>query len=327
MTFASFIKSAREQLNLTQGDLCRAVNDVLGPHLVEEHLKQGTLSAWETARQIPSERKSPRLDVLAATLGIKANELYATIGEMHLFRDVPADHRYVEDIRAWIDRIAEGVSPDDPASIWMLNAEVLPAFIEVKGEIKSLWKNNLEAGISYNLVWDISKTRRADIFMRLHHYIEQLSKSLKLESVCSAGNVNIHLIVPDSDAEMSMQANSLFEDYNKYHMIWRSRKGSSWTPVWNVPIRTTERIRKLAEAFDKWSTQIAGRLAVYIPPDSRPKESYACILLSNVRLSMRGPVVNRYCWLELQDVDELRKAINSANGAFKAYYAANTLPV
>ena len=309
MEFSELIKSSRLLLGHTQGELCALVNLKLGHKHEDEHLKQGTLSAWETGRQVPKDVEASRINAVADTLRIDRGELRKLLLTVQSTRDIPTDYKYVEDIKGWVNRIKTSIKKDDRASIWMLNPSVLPAFLDARKEFEDLWKQNLEGGVNYFLIWDMAVPQRSDVFSRLQTYVADLS--LKLDRKLDT-SINIQLIHPPKGIRKNLDTISIVNDYELATEYWASRSREGWHPKWNVSKEPNSEIHELLIELNKWHSPIAGRLAVYMPPSTAEGETYASLMLSDVKLSMRGQSSNRYCWLGSEEVRQLRIIVRGA---------------
>jgi transcriptional regulator with XRE-family HTH domain len=306
-TFAELLKTSRIRAGTTQTELCKKVNEALRLSAADGPLTQATLSAWESGRQMPSPTKRSQLVEIARQIKIELDTLDAVLGG-HLDPkiDLP-DDAYAADVRQWVSN-ARGEDGDqaDAPQIWFLSPQYLPAFSDRSDGIKTLWKENLEAGVHYHLLWLREEIRAANVFEKLDQFLTHLADTKPNRE--KGGVVNVYF-VRQSGAKLTTGQQLCDRAFVSKAKAANSSSGAEDALVqWRDlgTLSATEQLdAEIKDALQRWTGPLQSRLAVYVPSAKSIEAPQACLLLTDTRATMRGPLERSYRWLSEKDAEEL----------------------
>jgi len=237
-------------------------------------IPQATLSAWETARQLPDEDPhDPRLQRLAHSLGCTLEDLLSALRAQPRARGYSfgaSDDAYVD--------IQQAFLADEcgyQADVWLLGPETLRVY--TSGLFRSTWLENLRKGVNYNVVWLLCLAKE-DHLRNLTLTLRNIGNELQSER--GAGEIIHHACILFSDDSEDSPLAQNEKDYNSL------RPGGIPGNRFKNPLTHAlgnRLMRELRRYFPSY-----GSVTVCIPRDAFAKRPIAAVNLPAVSPSLGG---------------------------------------
>ncbi len=169
-SFGNVIRDARRG-KFSQEQLCRNVSDALRSEGHRE-LTQSRLSDLERGKSVPNpkgEDDSALLRHLANVLGLSVESLFKRCDTDTRGRTATVMTRdeYFSETQAYLEHL------QGRASLWFIGPRTIP--VTESPEVKEIWARNLNAGISYHVVWFLDAIRASDL-RRLVYELDEVGR-------------------------------------------------------------------------------------------------------------------------------------------------------
>lgn len=296
--FANLLRKSRKKHGYTQSEICDLAGKLAEVDKVQLNLSQRTLSAWESARQLPDKEKIDKLRYIAEVLEVNFAEFKKALERQITFGDTMpqgiAKKELFSDAQGFVKKV--GAANLD---LWFIGLEHLPVCDDEV--VENIWIDNLKEGCTYNLIWFLDQIS-SSTFNQLSIKIEGISKNIPNSDL--SGKITNYALFLMAD-ETNLAVSSIRKDYER--LCCSKNSFAEWVHPFTVDSIKLQSIKN--EILKYW--QCTSSIILYSTrAKAREIPSNAALHLKNFYLDLNeSEAVSPFLWYASAHVDRIEQIV------------------